>query len=62
MRANYYEQANIGAARYVVNYHNGTTTHTDGSPFYDVVVFSSKRKRDGFVRALCSLGYTAREA
>lgn len=53
------EQENVGRARYVVNFHNGVTTHGDGSPFYDVRIFKNKRAKARFVRALVKAGYVA---
>lgn len=51
------EQSNIGKAKYVVNYHNGEKTHNDGSPFFDIAIFSNKRKKNRFVRELLRLSY-----
>ena len=51
------EQSNIGKAKYVVNYHNGEKTHNDGSPFFDIAIFSNKRKKNSFVRELLRLSY-----
>jgi hypothetical protein len=42
---------------YLVNYHDGSKTHPDGSPFFDVQLFRNKRKKDQFVRALLRQGY-----
>lgn len=54
----YYTQNNIGAARYVVNFHDGERTHTDESPFYDIRCFSNKRKMISFCKQLRAAGYT----
>ena len=48
---------NIGKAKYVVNHHDGFKTHDDGSPFFDIAIFSNKRKRDAFIRELKAQGY-----
>lgn len=48
---------NVGKAKYVVNYHDGNKSHADGSPFFDIAIFSNKKKRDKFVRELSSQGY-----
>ena len=40
----YTVQFNIGHAKYVVNYHGGEKFHKDGSPFYDIAIFNSKKK------------------
>lgn len=53
----YYVQENIGKAKYVVNHHDGEKAHRDGSPFFDVSLFTNKRKRDGFIRELTRKGF-----
>ena len=53
------EMQNVGNAKYVVNYHDGIKTHADGSPFFDIALFSNKRKKNKFVRGLCQQGYKA---
>jgi hypothetical protein len=49
---------NIGRAKHVVSYHNGEKTHPDGSPFFDIAIFSNKKKRGVFIRGLHNTGYT----
>lgn len=56
----YYEQSNIGQAKYVVNYYDGIKTHTDGSPFYDIAIFRNKAKKDAFIKKLSAGGYHER--
>ena len=51
-------QTNVGKARYVVSFHDGVKTHKDGSPFFDMRIFSAKRAMQKFVRDLESQGYT----
>lgn len=53
----FYEQSNIGQARYVVNFHDGVKVHDDGSPFFDLRIFTNKVARDAFIKLLCSEGY-----
>ena len=53
----YQIQYNIGMAKYVVNFHDGVKTHPDGSDFYDIACFSSKRKMSAFIKELTSKGY-----
>ena len=53
----YYIQYNVGRSRYVVNHHDGVKTHRDGSPFFDVAIFSNKRKCEAFVRDLKRDGF-----
>ena len=57
----YYEMANVGTVKYLVNTHDGVDTHKDGSPFYGVATFSNKRKKDAFIRALVRDGYVHRD-
>ncbi len=54
---NFHEQSNVGSAKYVVNYYDGQKTHTDGSAFYDIALFSNRAKKDRFVRVLRDGGY-----
>ncbi len=56
----YYQQNNIGKAKYVVSYHNGINTHNDGSPFFDIEIFSNKVKLNVFIKTLLSKGYVYR--
>lgn len=51
------EMQNIGSAKYVVNHHDGVKQHRDGSSFFDIAIFSSKRKKDAFVKDLRRSGY-----
>jgi len=52
------EMQDVGKAKYVVNYHDGVKVHRDGSPFFDIAIFSNRAKKDQFVRKLESLGFT----
>ena len=54
----YYLMQNVGTAKYLVCYHNGESTHNDGSPFYDVAIFRNKVKLNEFIGDLLSKGYT----
>lgn len=49
---------NVGTAKYVVNYCTGEKTHSDGSFFFDMAIFSNKRKANVFIRSLQRQGYT----
>ena len=53
----YNEMMNVGRAKYVINHHDGVTTHPDGSPFYGVAIFKTRRDKDKFVRELRARGY-----
>lgn len=48
---------NIGKAKYVVNFHDGEKKHRDGSEFFDIAIFSNKKKMGIFVNSLKSSGY-----
>lgn len=60
MTKNYYIQYNIGKVKYAVSYHNGVSTHKDGSAFYDIYLTNNKRKLEKFVRELKKDGYVER--
>lgn len=60
MGKQFYEQSNVGKCRYVVSYHDGAKSYGDGSPFYDISIFSTKREKDAFVRKLLAEGYRER--
>lgn len=53
----YYLMLNIGKAKYVVNFHNGVSKHTDGSDFYEIRIFKNKRKLNEFISHLETDGY-----
>ena len=42
---------NIGHAKYVVNYYDGKK-HKDGSKFFDIAIFSNKKKMNKFIKSL----------
>lgn len=54
------EMQNVGKAKYVVNHHDGVKQRPDGSPFFDISIFSNKRKKGGFVAGLMRRGYKVR--
>jgi hypothetical protein len=56
----YYEQYGIGKTKYSVSYHNGKSTHNDGSDFYDIALFSNKKALARFIKDLKSQGYKER--
>jgi len=49
---------NIGKARYVVSFNDGEKTHKDGSPFFDIKIFSNKKELKKFVSTLTENGYS----
>jgi len=56
-RPTYYEQHNVGTAKYSVSYHDGVQTHKDGSPFYDLKIFRNRKLKEAFLRGLRARGY-----
>jgi hypothetical protein len=53
----YYSQGNIGSSKYSISYHDGKDKHKDGSDFYGIKLFKSKREHDKFEKELLSKGY-----
>ncbi len=47
----HYIMTGIGSCRYVVNYWQGKY-HDDGSKFYDIRIFSNKKKMHAFIKSL----------
>ena len=52
----FYQQDNIGRARYVISYYNGKK-HPDGSDFYDIEIFKNKKDLEKFRTKLLAEGY-----
>ncbi len=50
-------QFNVGKCKYVINYHNGIKRHPDGSKFFDIDVYSNKKKFELRQKQLLNLGY-----
>lgn len=57
MTKKYYVQYNIGHAKYCVSYHDGVSTHRDGSAFYGIAIFKNKKALAQKEKALLSEGY-----
>jgi hypothetical protein len=53
----FYVMHNVGRSRYVVNFHNGYKSHDDGSPFFDIEIFKSKKALTEFTKDLLTIGY-----
>ena len=53
----YNTMTSVGKAKYVVNFHDGVSTHRDGSEFYDIALFSNKKAFNRFVHDLETQGY-----
>ena len=51
---------NIGKAKYVVNYHDGTMIHPDGSDFFAIKIFKNKKDLAAFIKELKTDGYIER--
>lgn len=60
-RKRYQVTHNVGSAHYCVTYHDGQKTHPDGSPFWDMVLFKSKVRMNGYLAILRKEGYTEGE-
>ena len=43
---------NIGKVKYLVSFYDGIKMHKDGSEFWDIRCFSSKRKMYEFIKTL----------
>ena len=53
----YHWTTGIGKSKYVVNFHNGTSTHKDGSDFYDMKIFRNRPDMEAFISELVKKGY-----
>jgi len=61
MDKNYYWQLNgRRKSKYLLNFHDGVSTHKDGSEFYDLRIFSNKKKMEKFIKELSRNGYQER--
>ena len=56
----FYEIYMGGKNKYTVNFHDGKSTHKDGSKFYDMRIFKNKKKVAAFIKELKEAGYTPR--
>lgn len=48
---------NVGSSKYVINDHDGVSTHKDGSPFFGINLFRNKKKFEAKQRELKKAGY-----
>lgn len=55
----YYIQYNIGKARYVLSYTDGTK-HSDGSTFYAIKIYKNKVDLNKAIKDMKAQGYTER--
>lgn len=56
--AKVYRWLTMGRARHTVSFHDGEKSHSDGSPFFDLKIFSNAREAQKFVKSLQGEGYT----
>lgn len=48
---------NVGKAKYVVSFHDGSKKNKDGSPFFDMRLFKSRKALTEFANELKKAGY-----
>jgi hypothetical protein len=60
MDKTFYIQNNVGKVKYLLNYHDGIQTHKDGSPFFDIKIFSNIRELNKKIKELRKSGYKER--
>lgn len=58
----FYTQNSIGKAKYTVNYHDGVSTHKDGSPFFGIAIFTNKKKLAKYIKKMKGDGYIERSS
>ena len=57
MNKTFYQQDNIGKAKYTISFHNGVKKHKDGSEFFDIKIFKNKISLSTFRKELLGKGY-----
>ncbi len=57
----YNTMRNVGRAKYLVNYHDGIKSNKDGSPFFDIAIFSNQKELKQFVSQLKNDGYAVQQ-
>jgi len=55
----FYSMDGIGRTKYSISFHNGESKHNDGSPFYDIKFFKSKKAHNKFKEELLEDGYNS---
>ena len=53
----FYQQNNVGKARYTISFHDGVKKHKDGSAFFDIKIFKNKTDLLAFKKELLAKGY-----
>ena len=59
MQKQFYPQNTIGTAKYTISFHDGESTHKDGSPFFGILCFKNKQKFNAKIKELKNQGYKA---
>lgn len=54
---NFNTMYNIGKVKYIINYHDGISTHKDGSPFFGIHCESSKLRHLAKIKELVTQNY-----
>ena len=57
MKKVFYVMYGIGRSKYMLSYYNGISTHKDGSQFFNVELFKSKKKLEARIQELVREGY-----
>ena len=57
MEKQFYQQNNIGKAKYTISMYDGVQTHKDGSPFFGIAIFKNKKKLKAYIDTLLKEGY-----
>lgn len=57
-KKSFYQMDNVGKAKYTINKYDGKSTHKDGSPFYDIAIFSNKKDLEKYKKDLFKQEYT----
>ena len=56
-RKRFYQQDRVGSSKYTISFHDGKSTHKDGSDFYGIKTFKNKTDLINFRKELVSKGY-----
>jgi hypothetical protein len=58
----YQNNNQIGKTRHSVSFHDGIKVHKDGSPFFDLQIFSKQKEKEKFIRNLENIGYISKRS
>jgi len=53
----FYQTDGVGKAKYTISTHDGVKTNKDGSVFYDIATFKSKKELNAYITKLIKDGY-----